>query len=131
MRPNENSCVFDSSAVLAVLLDEPRSEEVSARIGTAAISSVNLAEVATKLADRGLGAVAIQASLSGLGLQVMSFHPQLAVQVGLLRTITQAHGLSLGDRACLALAQQMKLPVVTADRIWNDLDVGVEVILIR
>jgi len=131
LRPSANSHVFDSSAALAILLDEPRRAEFDDHLDSAAISAVNLAEVATKLIDRGVTPVAMQGALGRLGFDVVALDGELAIQAALLRNATRRFGLSLGDRACLALARHLKLPVVTADRAWQDLDVGVEVLLIR
>jgi PIN domain nuclease of toxin-antitoxin system len=69
--------------------------------------------------------------LSRLGLLVMALDEEQAMRAGFLRASTRAFGLSLGDRACLAQARHLGLPVVTADQKWKDLDVGVEVLVIR
>jgi ribonuclease VapC len=63
--------------------------------------------------------------------EVIDFDRALAMRAGLMRRATRAQGLSLGDRACLALAERLALPVLTADRVWADLDLGIEVVLIR
>lgn len=131
MRPQENSCVVDASAILAVLLSEPGADRAAEHLATGAISSVNIAEVATKLSERGVAPLAIQSSVSRLGLAVIPLDDVLALQAGFLRTSTRQFGLSLGDRACLAPARQLRLPVITADRKWKDLDAGVEVLVIR
>ena len=44
---------------------------------------------------------------------------------------TRATGLSLGDRACLALAQRLRVPAVTADREWANVNVGITIQLVR
>lgn len=131
MRPNESKVVFDSSAVLVLLGDEPGVATVRTYVGMAVMSAVNHAEVVTKLVERGATPLQVQAMLSGPAAEVVPFDAELAVQAGFLREPTRRSGLSLGDRACLALARHLKLPVVTADRAWQDLDVGVEVLLIR
>jgi PIN domain nuclease of toxin-antitoxin system len=95
------------------------------------MSSVNLAEVTSKLTDRNFTALELQSMLVGPALQVFPFDEPQAIQAGLLRAATRHRGLSLGDRACLALARHLRLPVVTSDGAWKDLDVGVEVFLIR
>jgi ribonuclease VapC len=122
---------MDSSAPLALIEEEPGSDIVAGYIGEAAISSVNLAEVASKLTDRNFTALELQSMLVGPALQVFPFDEPQAIQAGLRRAATRNRGLSLGDRACLALARHLHLPVVTSDGAWKDLDVGVEVLLIR
>ena len=123
--------VFDASAVLVLLNSEPGADVVIEALPGAAISAVNVAEVVTKLAEREMPEAAISEALEELGLEVISFDADQALAVGLLRPITRDRGLSLGDRACLALGMRLRLPVLTADRIWADLDLDLEVKLIR
>lgn len=128
-----SSAVLDASAALAYLQGEPGADRVSRELGTGALmSTVNLAEVATKLAADGLDEAAIRAAFNVLEVTPESFDEADALSTGLLRPATRAFGLSLGDRACLALARQRGLPVLTADRAWRDvagpLNVDVEVI---
>jgi PIN domain nuclease of toxin-antitoxin system len=123
--------VLDASALLALLNREPGHEEVAEVIGDAVISAVNLSEVAAKLADRGMPGEAIREALAGLALETHDFDQELAFQAGFLHPLTRSRGLSLGDRACLALGQRLNLPVFTTDRIWEELDLGVEVRLAR
>jgi ribonuclease VapC len=123
--------VLDASAVLAVLRGEPGAEQVQDRLTRAVISAANYAEVVSKLVDHGAaGDLAIRAAAE-LGVSVTPLDEPAATRAGALREATRARGLSLGDRACLALAQREGLPVLTADRAWADLDLGVEVVLIR
>lgn len=114
-----------------MLLSEPLKADVEGMIASGAVSAVNLAEVVTKLVEHGVTPIAIQSSLSRLGMGVVPFDAEQSMQTGLLREGTRHLGLSLGDRACIALAQQLKLPVLTTDRVWKDLDVGVEVRVVR
>ena len=123
--------VLDASALLALLNREPGHEEIAEVIRDAAISAVNLSEVAAKLADRGMPGEAIREALEGLALEIHDFNQELAFQAGFLHPLTRSKGLSLGDRACLALGQQLNLPVLTTDWIWEELDLGVEVRLVR
>lgn len=97
----------------------------------ALLSAVNLVEVATRLLDVGASATEIEGLPERLRCEVVPFDEELALGAGLLRVRTRHLGLSVGDRACLALAQREGLPVLTADRAWAKLDVGVEVVLIR
>lgn len=124
-------CVLDASAVLAVLRGEPGGEQVRDRLAQAVISAANYAEVVSKLIDYGAaGDLAIRAA-GELGLFVAPLDEPTATRAGALREVTRPRGLSLGDRACLALAEMLALPVLTADHAWADLDLGVEVVLIR
>jgi len=124
-------CVMDSSAVLAVAFRERGREHVAVALAGALINSVNLTEVISKMLDSGLPSDQVAGQLEGFSLTVADFDRDLAIQAGLLRAVTRHKGLSLGDRACLALARRERLPVMTADRAWSDLDLGVEVVLIR
>ncbi len=124
--------VLDSSAVLAVILEEPGAEVVRALTSSQnVISAVNFEEVRTKLIDRGLRPFEALEAMSKLRLQVEVFTDADAVMASDLRIVTKDAGLSLGDRACLALGQRLGAVVVTADRIWKELQVRVRVELIR
>lgn len=123
--------VIDASALLAVLNQEPNSERYAKAIEVASISAVNLSEVVAKLTDVGLIEAEIREALGTLGLEIVAFDTESAYQAGLLRSQTKALGLSLGDRACLALGERLNLPILTADRTWTRLRVGVEIQLIR
>jgi PIN domain nuclease of toxin-antitoxin system len=121
---------MDSSAILAIFFEESGREQVIPLLPGALICSVNLTEIVTQLLDRSGGPPDIS-RLAKLPFSVADFDHDLAMQAGLLRAATRHKGLSLGDRACLALAMREKLPVMTADRAWADLDLPVEVVLIR
>jgi len=110
---------------------EPGSERAAGYFGDALISAVNLSEVVAKLAERGVSLGLARAALSRYGLQVAAFDEEAAERTGALRPKTKAFGLSLGDRACLALAERSALPVLTADRAWKDLNLSIEVQLLR
>ena len=124
--------VLDASALLALLNGEPGSEQVAdVIVDGAAISTVNLAEVVTKLSEIEMPEALIHEALDSLGLEIIDFDFEQAYQVGLLRPLTRHAGLSLGDRACLALAKQLGLPALTTDRIWERLAIDVIVQVIR
>lgn len=123
--------VLDSSAVLARMRDEVGSGVVEEALRGGVLSAVNLAEIVTKLVERGMSPALAVLAVDGLPCEVAAFDEDLAVQAGLLREATRAHGLSLGDRACLALARREGLPVLTADRAWAGLEVGVEIRMLR
>jgi ribonuclease VapC len=131
------AAVLDASALLAYLRDEPGAEAVVDAIAVgAAISTVNLAEVLSRAADRGGDPTRLLRQLTDQGLlggavSVEPFTTFDAVEVASLRVRTRDHGLSLGDRACVALAKRLTLPALTADTAWSRLDLGVELRQIR
>ena len=127
-----SSCVLDASALIALMYQEPGSAAVEQAIGEgAAISSVNVSEVAAKLNDAGMADADVREALDALDVAVHPFDRTLAYRAGVLRAQTKAIGLSLGDRACLALAAALGLPVLTTDKDWASLAVGVDVRVIR
>ena len=118
-------CVLDASALLALLNREPGAQRVAEALQSGvAMSTVNLAEVVGKLADLGLPEGDIREVLEPLGMGVVDFDAAAAYAVGMLRPATRVAGLSLGDRACLALGQQVGKVVLTADRSWAGLSLG-------
>lgn len=124
--------VLDASAVLALLHREPGSQLVAERMQNGAVvSSVNVAEVLSKQQELQIPSVETISLLELMGIHIHFFDTEAAVCVGNLRNSTKSLGLSLGDRACLALGDQLKCPVLTADRIWSQLHIGVEIIVIR
>jgi PIN domain nuclease of toxin-antitoxin system len=124
--------VLDASAILALVLQEPGADRVNGAIEDGAVMlSVNVAEVVTRLHDRGMSEARIRAILSTIRAQVVPFDEELAYRAGLLRSATRAAGLSLGDRACLALAERLGAPALTSDRAWGRLQIGIQVEVIR
>ena len=124
--------VLDSSVVLAKFLGEPGADAIpDDAVATGRISAVNLSEVVAKLAERGVPSAQIAEVAETLRRRSHAFDAEQAVAAGLLRPATLPAGLSLGDRACLALAQALGAPVLTADRAWAGLDVGLEIEVIR
>ena len=123
--------VLDASAVLADLNDEPGGDVVRALGGGGRISAVNFTEIITKLIDKGATADDARYAAETLDLEVIDADQALATEAGMLHARTRGLGVSLGDRFCLALGRRSGLPVLTADRQWASLDVGVEVRLIR
>jgi PIN domain nuclease of toxin-antitoxin system len=87
----------------------------------AVILSVNLAEVVTRMLDKGMDEASTRRALSAIDPTVVAFDEDLAYRAGLLRSATRSAGLSLGDRACLALAERLGAPALTADRAWGGL----------
>jgi ribonuclease VapC len=123
--------VFDASAVLAVLLKEPGGAAVAATLETALLSTVNLSEVHTKLLLRGIPADRAWGRIQSLHCEICPFSAEQARIAAELITATKPYGLSLGDRACLALALERKATVYTTDRAWKSLQLGIEVQVIR
>lgn len=115
--------VIDTSALLAMLWQEPGWDTVSQALEChdCRMSAVNLAEFVSKVQERQQNIEQIAALLEKLCLHVEDYDTRQAMNTGLLRAITRPLGLSLGDRACLALAQQLNAPVLTADRPWLEL----------
>lgn len=125
--------VLDTSALLARMQSEPggaRTEEVLLT-AQCYMSSVNLAEFASKCADQGMTREDVQAILGGFDIEIVEFDTHLALATGALRSSTRPAGLSLGDRACLALAQHLNATALTTDRPWTKLDLGIAVECIR
>jgi len=124
--------VLDSSAVLAAIFGEPGQEVTRAATSDSYISSVNLAEVVSKLSDKGYSDENINLTLNSLGVrEIVAFSTTTAVESGRLRTTTRSAGLSLGDRACLALAVELGVPALTADRRWAHVRTKAKVELVR
>lgn len=124
------SVVLDSSAVLAVIFDEDGAERVAPIMDGALLSVVNLAEIATKLVEKGYSAEDVRETCANLDATLVPLDEAQAVAAGLLRARTGKR-VSLGDRCCLALAATRSATAVTGDRPWAKLDVGVAVELIR
>jgi ribonuclease VapC len=123
--------VLDASALLAVLFGERGADAVLETLPGAVIGAVNLAEVVTKLQERGVPEAEIERDIAELDLPVIPFDAAQAMAAGKLRASTRSQGLSLGDRACLALAAARGVPAVTVDRVWASVEVGVEVVVAR
>ena len=111
--------VLDASAVLALLFEETGAEVVRTQLRTGVIGAANLAEVLAKLSDHGLPTLEAIRAVAILGLEVAPMTEAQAQRSAELRPLTRKAGLSLGDRACLALAAELSAPAVTADRSWD------------
>jgi len=115
------SYVLDASALLCLIQKEAGSERVAECLPNAVISSVNLAEVITKLHDHGMPEAIIQSMLGFLQCDTVPFQEADAYLTAALRAETRHLGLSLGDRACLALAKRLSAIAITTDRAWEKL----------
>ena len=119
--------------MLALLFGETGADAVRPRIRGGLISPVNMAEVLAKLVDKGLPAEEAARAVDMLGMEPVPLSVEQAQLSAALRSTTRAVGLSLGDRACLALARERGLPAVTAERRWPEVaeQAGVTVEVIR
>jgi ribonuclease VapC len=125
--------VLDASALIALMLREPGAEKVETILNDSAVSAVNLAEVVGFLARNGAAAPVIRQMIDAVESEVVPFDAELAFAAGLLVPATRAAGLSLGDRACLALARRLGVKALTSDTAWPRIAaaVRVEIELIR
>jgi len=132
-----SSFVLDASAFLAYLYNEPGSSVVeTALLQGAAMSVVNWIEVLSKVADRGDDPQVLVQDLEtqgllGQNLELVAVTQADSLAIAQLRPMTKSIGLSLGDRACIALGQRLGLPILTADRVWAGLSLSTEIRLIR
>ena len=128
--------VLDASAILALIFDEPGGEAVAEHLDGGTITAIGLAEVLTKHLDRGLETDGVARDLVALGVRVEPVTAADAEGQLELRRLDLARSdggarLSMADRTCLAVAWRLGRPVLTADRLWAELDLPVEVILVR
>ncbi len=123
--------VLDASALLATLQQEPGAEQVQKHIHHSMISTVNWSEVIQKLDQAGVDTENITHSLLALGLNVIDFTLEDARLCATLWPQCKAFGLSFADRACLATALRMKSNVITADTIWQNLEIDLSITCIR
>jgi PIN domain nuclease of toxin-antitoxin system len=123
--------VIDASAALAYVLEERGGEQVLDVIDGAAISTVNWAEVVEKAISADVDDRSLRSIFEGLGAAVLPVDADQAEYAARLHKPTRGLGLSLADRICFALAASRDSPVMTADKAWVEVDVGVEVQLIR
>jgi ribonuclease VapC len=125
-----SSFALDSSAILALIKNEPGSDVVVSVLPRAVMSAVNISEVVSKLVDLNSSTAPLDEALAEGKVEIVPFTESQARLAGELRTATRSRGLSLGDRACLALAQERGLTAVTADSAWVGAT-AVPVLLIR
>ncbi len=125
---NSNKLVLDSSAILAIVNAEPGHEKLTDELLAGAVAStVNLAEVQAKLVSRGWPAHLAWQDANGPIEEAVSFEPEHARLAGDLWAHTKHLGLSLGDRACLALALTLNAPVCTTDKSWKNLKLNLPI----
>ncbi len=125
--------LLDASAILAALYEKPGFARVGDALGEgAATSAVNAGEVAAHLRANDWSAGQVADVFDDLSIEVVPFDRETALLSGAYRPRTRHLGLGLGDRACLATARRLRIPVLTADRVWERIDLrGVEIVVIR
>jgi PIN domain nuclease of toxin-antitoxin system len=123
--------VLDSTALIAFLRGEPGAEKVAASLPGSCICAVNLAEALSKMSQYGKPLEEIAHQVRRLQIPVIAFDGELAQIAASLSNAPQAKGLSLGDRACLALALKSSMTALTAEREWDRSVLGVKIARIR
>lgn len=123
--------VLDASAVLALIQKEPGGAQVVGYLQDGCMSAANYAEVLFVLGRAGIEIGVARGLIAALRIEVVPMTAEIAATAATLGATGSRYGLSLGDRACLATAADRNIPVVTADRVWAELDLGVDVIAIR
>ncbi len=125
--------LLDASALLAVAFNEEGAEQVMHALSRphVGVTVTNLTEVVSKLRQRGMGMAGCRAFIDDLQLTVVSADTETALLAGELHAQTRWAGLSLADAMCLATAVQCGASVVTADRAWARLEVGVPIQVVR
>ncbi len=125
------SVVHDASSLLAIAFREPGGELARRALRGSLISSVNWSEVIQKVQARGKDAKQLAGLYTGLGVTIVPFGVETAERAASLYGETRAFGLSLGDRACLALGLESGREVYTADRTWTEIPLEVKVTAVR
>lgn len=123
--------VLDASSLLAFLHDEPGADHVWSVMSGAMVSAVNWSEVVQKSLQRQADITGMRQEFAEAGVIFMPFTAEHAEIAAHLWDKTRDHGLSLADRACLALAMERQLPILTADRVWSELSLELDIQLIR
>ena len=123
--------VLDASALLAFLFREKGHEQVAPHIDDCCLSTVNLSEVIGCFARDGHDPQHVLQKIMATHIEIVSFSANQAALTAALLPKTRALGLSWADRACLALALARQIPALTADLVWEQAEVGVEIIAIR
>jgi ribonuclease VapC len=126
-----SKAVLDASALLAMLQGEPGAEAGEGVVPDAVMATINLAEVLQKLVDSGAPEHEAFAAVAGLGIGFVDVDVDLARGSARLRDSTRKAGMSLGDRVCLALGEQLDVPLLTTDRAWGGLGLALKVHVIR
>lgn len=123
--------VLDASVIVAAVLQERGGGSAIGHASPPLVSAVNYAEVCTRLTDLGMKLAAIEGALEMLRLDVVVFDKEQADRTAALRAATRPSGLSLGDRACLALAASREALVLTADQAWRGVNLPIQIEVVR
>ena len=123
--------VLDASAVLCLLQEEKGAERVAEALPAAIIGAVNYSEVIAKLVGAGIDEATVDGLIDKLQLKVIPFDRVQARLAGALRATTRKLGLSLGDRACLALAAAEGATALTCERIWTKFEAPCKIEALR
>jgi PIN domain nuclease of toxin-antitoxin system len=124
--------ILDSTALIALVGLESGSQRIAQLLRNSAVSTVNLAETANKLLEKGFTEVEVRTSLAKLELKVENWTEDLAYRSAEFTQFNKSHGLSLGDRACLTLAKHLRATAVTSDRAWRRVPtLGVRIMMFR
>lgn len=123
--------VLDSSAIIALLRKEPGADEVRKWLKRSFVSSVTIAEVMCVARRRGIPAEAERWAIKQLGLNCVGFDNTQAEVVASIYSATERKSIGLGDRACMALAIALGVPVITSDREWAECGLELDVRLFR
>ncbi len=127
-----NKVVLDASALLALIKNESGAKIIEELLGNIVMSSVNVTEVAGILLDSDMSAAEAQEAIEPFIHSIVSFDLEHSMACASLKKVTKHLGLSLGDRACIALGIKLRLPIYTADKIWRELKLeNAEIIVIR
>lgn len=127
-----NNVILDASALLALIHQEEGADIVKPLLKKAIMSTVNVSEVFTALQRADILPKEALTSISDFIQTIIPFDIEQAQLVAELYPFTKSKGLSLGDRACIALGQKLQLPIYTADKIWKELQLdNIDIRLIR
>lgn len=126
-----SNVVLDASVIIAAVLEEPGGERAVGHESPPLVSAVSYAEALTRLTDIGHHREVVHRALALVPMEIIAFEREQAESAAELRSVTRPYGLSLGDRACLALAISRKAKALTADRAWRLAELPIEIELIR
>lgn len=122
---------LDASALLALLFREAGHATVGAYLPESCLTTVNFSEVMGRFARDGHDVQQVWQKINASPIKIIPFSEQQAVIAAALLPYTKSFGLSLADRACLSLAVDRGIPVITADRVWLELEIDIDIRVIR